>query len=261
MKKSFKLLMIITLFAAAFTACKEVPTSGFSYQPFDVTQYEEVSFTSTATGATSYAWDFGDGSTSTEMNPIHIFTTSGSFTVSLVATNEDGDDESSKFIDVTAPVNAYTFGDTSYTIDAEMFWHQSSAMGGGPAPDPYIRLLTSVEGQENPDLLKLYPNLGLGDLPGTYPWSLKTFMVSPPEGSYGVGYDANYSGMDADWRAIGKEGSGDLVITELVEGIYKIEGTMNMSLGNYDFSDGSFVETDSAFLILNYTGGVTPLTK
>jgi PKD repeat protein len=34
----------------------------------------------------SWLWDFGDGETSTEQNPIHIYTTDGSFTVSLTIT-------------------------------------------------------------------------------------------------------------------------------------------------------------------------------
>jgi PKD repeat protein/predicted secreted protein len=39
---------------------------------------------------TSWAWDFGDGQTSTLQNPSHTYTTSGSFTVKLTATNAFG---------------------------------------------------------------------------------------------------------------------------------------------------------------------------
>jgi PKD repeat protein len=53
----------------------------------------QVSFGDTsAPAATSWDWDFGDGSHSTEQNPVHVFETygSGSYTVTLTATNEGG---------------------------------------------------------------------------------------------------------------------------------------------------------------------------
>lgn len=48
-----------------------------------------VQFLNNSTNATSYSWDFGDGTTSTATNPSHIFATGGDFTVVLTATNGD----------------------------------------------------------------------------------------------------------------------------------------------------------------------------
>lgn len=254
MKKSMKLFLIVALFSAVMVGCKEdpvIPTAGFTYDPAEVTQYDEVTFTNSSTDAISYLWNFGDGETSTEMSPVHMFTAAGSVTVTLTATNADGDNDATASITVAEPVNAYEFGDTTYTIDAEMFWYQSG-MGG----DPYIRLLTTVAGQDNPDLLKLYPNKGLAELPGTYTWD-----DEKPAGSYDIGYTANYAGMAYDWTAIGKEGSGDLVITELVPGVYKFEVEADLAIGYYDFAAGGiFVETSPpSILTLEYIGAVTPL--
>jgi len=39
---------------------------------------------------TSWAWDFGDGSTSTDQNPSHLYQQAGTYTVTLVATNAFG---------------------------------------------------------------------------------------------------------------------------------------------------------------------------
>lgn len=65
----------------------------------------EVSFTAEVQGtAASYNWDFGDGTTSTEANPRHTFTTEGTYTVKLVVTGSDGTTASAeKTITVTAP--------------------------------------------------------------------------------------------------------------------------------------------------------------
>ncbi|MFN4218576.1 MAG: PKD domain-containing protein [Candidatus Bipolaricaulia bacterium] len=65
----------------------------------------EVSFTAEVQGtAASYNWDFGDGSTSTEANPTHTFTTEGTYTVKLIVTAPDGSTASAeKTITVTAP--------------------------------------------------------------------------------------------------------------------------------------------------------------
>jgi PKD repeat protein len=44
-----------------------------------------VNFTNYGSNANSYAWDFGDGNTSTQTNPTHSYTAVGQYTVTLVA--------------------------------------------------------------------------------------------------------------------------------------------------------------------------------
>jgi len=46
-----------------------------------------VEFTNNSTGATTYAWDFGDGSNSTLANPSYTYATGGNYVVTLTATN------------------------------------------------------------------------------------------------------------------------------------------------------------------------------
>ncbi|MBS1564788.1 MAG: PKD domain-containing protein, partial [Bacteroidetes bacterium] len=46
--------------------------------------------TSTGTGTLTYSWDFGDGATSTALNPAHNYTANGSYTVRLTTTNNSG---------------------------------------------------------------------------------------------------------------------------------------------------------------------------
>lgn len=51
-----------------------------------------ISFTNTSSGpgTLTWFWDFGDGTTSTLQNPVHIYTTPGNYTVSLATTSSDG---------------------------------------------------------------------------------------------------------------------------------------------------------------------------
>jgi PKD repeat protein len=49
-----------------------------------------VNFTDLSAIATSWLWSFGDGDTSTDQNPTHIYSTAGTYTVTLTATNAVG---------------------------------------------------------------------------------------------------------------------------------------------------------------------------
>ena len=40
--------------------------------------------------ATNFLWDFGDGNTSTDRNPVHFYTTEGTFTITLIAYTDEG---------------------------------------------------------------------------------------------------------------------------------------------------------------------------
>jgi PKD repeat protein/subtilisin family serine protease len=46
-----------------------------------------VNFTNFSVAATNFVWNFGDGQTSTNVNPSHVYTNAGSYTVSLSAHN------------------------------------------------------------------------------------------------------------------------------------------------------------------------------
>lgn len=97
--------------AAGFTA---LPTSGA--KPLDV-QFTDIS--TSASGITSWSWDFGDGGTSTTQSPLYQYTTEGTYTVSLTVSGTDGSDSETKtdFIQVAASgeITAEFFAATSPT--------------------------------------------------------------------------------------------------------------------------------------------------
>jgi gliding motility-associated-like protein len=64
--------------------------ANFSYNPNPSQENTPTQFTNNSTGAVSYKWNFGDGDSSTQVNPIHQFNATGDFTVCLVAINTFG---------------------------------------------------------------------------------------------------------------------------------------------------------------------------
>ncbi len=58
------------------------PTATFTYST-STSNPLQLNFTSSTTYATSFAWDFGDGTISTEENPTHVYEASGQYEVTL----------------------------------------------------------------------------------------------------------------------------------------------------------------------------------
>ena len=91
------------LFIAKF-GIDDLPTANFTANTTAGTLPLAVQFTDTSTGdLTSLNWTFGDGNTSTEQNPIHIYRTPGNYTVNLTVSTIDGSDTISRpgYINVT----------------------------------------------------------------------------------------------------------------------------------------------------------------
>ncbi len=88
------------------------PLPSFTVAPGAPMTGQLVQFTDTSTGSpTSWAWTFGDGSSSTAQSPTHTFSTTGAFTVSLTTTNAAGSATSQKSVTVTTSVR-YTLADS-----------------------------------------------------------------------------------------------------------------------------------------------------
>ncbi len=70
------------------------PVPNFTWTPGSPEPNELVSFTNLSLNATSYAWNFDDGSTSTAVDPTHRFTEAKTYRVRLTAKSADGTSES-----------------------------------------------------------------------------------------------------------------------------------------------------------------------
>ncbi|MFB0923945.1 MAG: PKD domain-containing protein, partial [Vicingaceae bacterium] len=60
--------------------------------------------------SSSYTWDFGDGNSSSEEHPQHIYTTEGNYDITLIATNQNSCKDT--FV-LSAAVDALSKGDIS----------------------------------------------------------------------------------------------------------------------------------------------------
>jgi gliding motility-associated-like protein len=84
-------------------------------------------FTDLTPGAASWLWDFGDGSTSTQQNPVHLYAALGNYTVSLTVTTAAGCENT------VTKTNFIKIQETSVSINAPQ---------GGCIPFPYTPVAT-----------------------------------------------------------------------------------------------------------------------
>ena len=99
------------------------PVADFSGAPTAGPAPLSVGFTDQSSGSiTNYSWDFGDGSTSTAVSPVHTYTSAGTYPVTLTVSGPDGSDTQTRtgFVTVsqgggggpTAPVAQFIGGPT-----------------------------------------------------------------------------------------------------------------------------------------------------
>jgi len=80
--------------SSTLTIQDKPPVAGFSWTPTSPAAGDTVTFTDSSNDpdgtVTAWTWDFGDGATSSSRNPSHTYSSSGTFTVKLNVTDNDG---------------------------------------------------------------------------------------------------------------------------------------------------------------------------
>jgi len=99
MKRQVLLLVSVIFLFAGLSCYKKVviPVSDFSFHGSnDTIVPDTVTFRNLSQNASTYEWNFGDSHSSTDVNPVHIYTVAGSYTVELKAYSSSGEQWATK---------------------------------------------------------------------------------------------------------------------------------------------------------------------
>jgi PKD repeat protein len=212
---------------AEFTADQRVGTAPLT-----------VKFTDLSTGnPISWAWNFGDGTTSTEQNPTHVYRLEGTYDVSLTVTNSYGTDTETK----TGLTETCISGVSGYIV-----------VGRAPAAD-----FSGNPVSGSPPLTVAFTDKSTGATPLTYLWDFGdggTSTSSNPthtyaaNGAYAVTLTVTNSfGTDSETKAeyirVGAGPVADFGATPVGGNLPLAVTFKDMSAGNptswrWDFGDG-----------------------
>jgi len=108
---AFFVITLMMFFSCNETTKVDLPTSAIiHYSVVD----KQVAFTALTHNADSWLWDFGDGETSTEKNPVHVYKDGGYYTVTLTVIGGTGtDSDESKLAVALTPYVLLTGGPTA----------------------------------------------------------------------------------------------------------------------------------------------------
>ena len=107
-----KVYILLTLAAATFFSlhsCKKDPSASILADKTEVEINESITFSNHSTNAVTYLWDFGDGQTSTERDPVHAYTTAGDYTVTMTAYSKKEKSSSTHTANIRVTDYAYKF--------------------------------------------------------------------------------------------------------------------------------------------------------
>ncbi|OLF13520.1 ThuA domain-containing protein [Actinophytocola xanthii] len=179
-------------------------------------------------GGVSWAWDFGDGTTSTEANPVHTYKRVGPYTATLTVTYADGETATTRTnvnvgCVVSDPNTTVTFLDANTTVP-------NRNVGGGCKVDDLIddEITWAKHGQFVNHVKAVTKQLQqLGILNANQKAKLDTAAQESTIGKPGVrGYDTLYNGLPEslyDWR---QAPSGSFAIQP--DGVLRSSGGLGM---------------------------------
>jgi len=99
------------------TVADKHPFANFNATPTSGPEPLQVNFTDLSTsydGITSWTWNFGDEEVSLQQNPTHVYTTNGTYTVSLTVLEEDGNSYVETKVNYITVIDTAPLADFSY---------------------------------------------------------------------------------------------------------------------------------------------------
>jgi len=85
-----RIIYLFLLLPLLLISCEKTPIASFFTDTNDPVVGMPVAFSNNSHNSDKFEWDFGDGYISDEVNPVHTFTATGSFDVTLTATSKSG---------------------------------------------------------------------------------------------------------------------------------------------------------------------------
>jgi serine protease len=97
------------------------PTAGFTFNTSGLTTtFHDTSSDSDGIIA-SWSWDFGDGTSSLEKDPVHTYKNTGNYNVSLTVTDDDGATNTSSKTVTVVESGAITLDVTAYKVKTNKY--------------------------------------------------------------------------------------------------------------------------------------------
>lgn len=140
-----------TFTRTAFISVGSTPVAGFQ----ESANGANIQFANNTSNANSYLWNFGDGNTSTEEHPAHLYGASGNFTVTLVATNPCGSDTITRQIVVAGPPPVAAFSANSTNGCSPLTVHFADLSTGTPVAWTWLFQggTPSISTEQNPTVV------------------------------------------------------------------------------------------------------------
>lgn len=121
MKRTLQLLFFIILAGTMWTlsSCSKEearPTFPLAAEIFHSVQGKQVAFTALTHSAVNWSWDFGDGTISSEPNPVHVYEEGGYYVATLTAKDGSGN-EVTKEVNLAIELTPYALLTGDHTAD------------------------------------------------------------------------------------------------------------------------------------------------
>ncbi|MBT3207848.1 MAG: PKD domain-containing protein [Bacteroidetes bacterium] len=129
---------------ATITATVEFqPIADFDYTSNLLT----VEFIDQSANGTTFYWDFGDGTFSSEVNPIHTYASSGAFQVQQIVSNTCGNDTSFAFIDLISTIDFSANGKNNVKIFPNPAFESFVVSFDNPTKSDIEIIITNIIGE------------------------------------------------------------------------------------------------------------------